>query len=74
MTAFTHIFNVEQGTGIRQINIEELLKKLSGYFWFVLSFLLFLVMGPFSAIAVVMGLWSLSRSEEVRNQVEPREA
>ena len=49
-----------------------LASKLSEAFWFCLSFLLFLVMGPFSAVAVVIGLWSLATSEECRsNMVEP---
>ena len=46
--------------------------KLSESFWFCLSFLLFIVMGPFSAIAVLIGLWSLAANEECRNNmVEP---
>jgi hypothetical protein len=50
----------------------SLATKLSESFWFILSFLLFIVMGPFSAIAVVLGLWSLATSEECRDHmVEP---
>ena len=50
----------------------NLAAKLSESFWFCLSFLLFIVMGPFSAIAVVIGLWSLATNEECRdNMVEP---
>ena len=46
--------------------------RLSELFWFCLSFLLFIVMGPFSAIAVMIGLWSLATSDECReNMVEP---
>jgi hypothetical protein len=40
-------------------------------FWFCLSFLLFLVMGPFSVFAVVIGLWSLAKGEHVHGMVEP---
>jgi hypothetical protein len=51
---------------------STLAAKLSESFWFCLSFLLFIVMGPFSAIAVVIGLWSLATSEECRDKmVEP---
>jgi hypothetical protein len=52
--------------------VAALASKLSEAFWFCLSMLLFLVMGPFSAVAVVIGLWSLATSEECRNNmVEP---
>jgi len=50
----------------------KLAAKSSELFWFCLSLLLFIVMGPFSAIAVVIGLWSLATNEECRdNMVEP---
>ena len=46
--------------------------KFSESFWFCMSFLLFIVMGPFSAVAVLIGLWSLATSEECRdNMIEP---
>ncbi len=51
---------------------RSLAAKLSESFWFCLSFLLFIVMGPFSAIAVLIGLWSLASSDECKdNMVEP---
>jgi len=46
--------------------------KLSEFFWFCLSFLLFIIMGPFSAVAVVIGIWNLAGDENCRqNMVEP---
>jgi small neutral amino acid transporter SnatA (MarC family) len=45
--------------------------RLSEPFWFCLSFLLFLVMGPFSVIAVVYGLWSLASEENRQKMIEP---
>ncbi|HEB50164.1 MAG TPA: hypothetical protein ENI89_06105 [Desulfobulbus sp.] len=44
---------------------------LSEYFWFCLSFLLFIIMGPFSAIAVVIGLCSLASEENRNRMIEP---
>jgi hypothetical protein len=50
----------------------SLAAKSSESFWFCLSFLLFIVSGPFSAIAVIIGLWSLSRDKQCRDSmVEP---
>lgn len=52
--------------------IRALTARLRESFWFYLSFLLFIVMGPFSAIAVLIGLWSLASSDECKdNMVEP---
>ena len=46
--------------------------RFSESFWFCLSFLLFIVMGPFSVIAVLIGLWSLASNDECKdNMVEP---
>ncbi|MDD3618390.1 MAG: hypothetical protein RBR09_08555 [Desulfobulbaceae bacterium] len=45
--------------------------RLNEPFWLCLSFLLFLVTGPFSVIAVLYGLWSLSRGEYREKMVEP---
>ena len=51
---------------------KSLAARFSESFWFCLSFLLFIVMGPFSAIAVLIGLWSLVSSDECKdNMVEP---
>ena len=50
--------------------IRARIARLSEPFWFTLSFLLFLLMGPFSAVAVVIGLCSLSR-EHAGSMHEP---
>jgi len=47
------------------------LSKMSELFWLCLSFCLFLIMGPFSIIAVVGGLWSLASDENRQKMVEP---
>ena len=40
-------------------------------FWFALTFVLFLLMGPFSAIAVLIGLGSLANEESRARMTEP---
>ncbi len=44
--------------------------SLSEPFWFCLSFLLFLLMGPFSAVAVLFGLCTLAK-ENKSKMIEP---
>lgn len=43
----------------------------SEYLWFGITFILFLLMGPFSIIAVVIGLWNLASGEQVKGLAEP---
>lgn len=40
-------------------------------FWFCLTFVLFLALGPFSAIAVLFGLGSLAKEENRERMTEP---
>ena len=47
------------------------LSTLSEPFWFCVSFLLFLLMGPFSAVAVLIGLCSLASEENRKKMSEP---
>jgi hypothetical protein len=48
-----------------------LASRMSEPFWLCLSFVLFLIMGPFSIIAVVYGLWSLASDEKRQKMIEP---
>ena len=73
----THTHHILTGT-IKHESGHTLLKMawarlaaVSEYFWFCLSFLLFVIMGPFSAIAVVIGLCSLASDENRNRMVEP---
>ena len=50
---------------------RTLLSALSEAFWFCLSLILFLLMGPFSAVAVIIGLCSLASEENRSRMVEP---
>jgi uncharacterized membrane protein len=40
-------------------------------FWFCLTFVLFLLMGPFSAVVVLIGLGSLASEENRAKMIEP---
>ncbi|MDD2464875.1 MAG: hypothetical protein PHI97_12840 [Desulfobulbus sp.] len=40
-------------------------------FWFCLTFVLFLLMGPFSAVVVLIGLGSLASEENREKMIEP---
>jgi hypothetical protein len=47
------------------------LAKIVESFWFCLTFVLFLLMGPFSAIVVLIGLGSLASEENREQMIEP---
>ena len=51
--------------------IQKTAARISEPFWFSIAFLLFLVMGPFSVVAVVYGVWSLASGENREKMVEP---
>jgi hypothetical protein len=65
--------NQTKDGGLSLVNrVKALAAKSSETFWFCMSFLLFIVMGPFSAVAVLIGIRSLATSKECRdNMVEP---
>ncbi|WP_028317423.1 hypothetical protein [Desulfobulbus elongatus] len=47
------------------------LSQITEFFWFCLSFILFLLMGPFSAVVVLIGLGSLASEEKRERMREP---
>jgi hypothetical protein len=47
------------------------LTHIAEAFWFCLSFILFLILGPFSAIVVLIGLGSLASEENRERMTEP---
>lgn len=51
--------------------LSRLAARWSEPFWLCISFLLFVVMGPFSVIAVLYGLWSLANGENREKMIEP---
>ncbi len=51
--------------------VKASMSHWSEWFWFGFSFLLFLALGPFSAIAVLLGLKSLASEEMQEKMTEP---
>lgn len=47
------------------------LPQISEWFWFGLSFLLFILLGPFSAVVALIALGSLASEEQRERMVEP---
>jgi hypothetical protein len=52
-------------------SISSRIAQFSETIWLCITFLLFIVMGPFSVIAVVYGLWALATGEHKERMVEP---
>ena len=52
-------------------NVTNWISQFSESIWLCITFLLFIVMGPFSVIAVLYGLWALATGESKERMVEP---
>jgi hypothetical protein len=52
-------------------NLLSRISELSEIIWLCITFLLFIVMGPFSVIAVIYGLWALATGENKERMIEP---
>ena len=68
--------NIMKGQGaVANLSVLKTLankvSQLSEALWLCITFLLFIAMGPFSVIAVVYGLWSLSTGENRDKMIEP---
>lgn len=74
MSALIHLVaNHQQKKGNKSI-ISKMAMAMSHSgeaFWFALSLVLFLVMGPFSVIAVIAGLYQIATSEKNQKSQEP---
>jgi hypothetical protein len=53
-------------------NLSARLAKYSEAFWFIISFVLFIALGPFSAIVALIAVMSLASTG--KNAVEPKSA
>lgn len=51
--------------------LTKVMSQASESFWFVLSLFLFMLMGPFSIIAVLAGLYQISTSAKNSKSPEP---
>jgi hypothetical protein len=75
MSALIHLLSKNQTNKEKKsllTRLHDRFAQLSETFWFCLSLLLFIVMGPFSIIAVVFGLWSLANNEKTKESPEPQ--
>ena len=74
MSALIHLLSKNHTNPERKsllTRLHERFAQLSETFWFCLSLLLFVVMGPFSVFAVVIGLWSLANNDKTKESQEP---
>lgn len=78
MSILTHFVNTSGNLFKKQLfsfkDLANVFQKSSEYFWLGISFVLFLLMGPFSVIAVVPALCSLGSEKFRKNMREPQKA
>ena len=73
MSALIHLLSTCQRKNEQKSIITKLaawMGQLSEAFWFTLSLCLFLVMGPFSVFAVLIGLHHLATKGQKQNEPE----
>ncbi|MEW6519448.1 MAG: hypothetical protein C4531_17630 [Desulfurivibrio sp.] len=74
MSALIHLLSTCQSKNEKKSIVTKLadsMGKLSEAFWFTLSLCLFIIMGPFSIFAVIIGLHSLATKNGNQNEPEP---
>lgn len=74
MRALDHNQTGHHGSEAHNSLIKVLSNSISRWsesIWLCTTFLLFIIMGPFSVIAVLYGLWALSTGENKEKMVEP---
>ncbi len=74
MSALIHLLSKNQGLRGAANMLAALGKRfahLSEAFWFVTSLVLFVILGPFSAVVAVVGLCSLARKGETKDLQSP---
>jgi hypothetical protein len=74
MSALIHLLSKNQGLRGKANMLAALGKHfahLSEAFWFVTSLVLFVVLGPFSAVVAVIGLCSLASKGQTKDLQSP---
>jgi uncharacterized membrane protein len=74
MSALIHLLSTVQSKNEKKSIVAKLadrMSQLSEAFWFTLSLCLFVIMGPFSIVAVIIGLHSLATKNENQREPEP---
>ena len=75
-TIMRALLHTQSGSGRNEASIfpKKIMSKisqLSESIWLCITFLLFIALGPFSAIAVMYGLWALATDESKKQIGEP---
>ncbi len=74
MSAMIHLIarsQIKEGKIPWLTRIAEKFAGLSEKFWLCFSFILFVIMGPFSIFAVIIALFSLAREKNTIDAPEP---
>ncbi|MGB3211601.1 MAG: hypothetical protein WBB19_12925 [Desulforhopalus sp.] len=71
MATALHKQIIDRPTGISCLSLFGLIEQVSEWFWFLLSFVLFVVLGPFSAPIVLIALIKLGLEENDHPEPEP---
>lgn len=74
MSALIHLLaesHRKRESGSFITRLARVMGQLSEPFWFALSLILFIAMGPFSVIAVLIGLHTLAKRESEKDFPEP---
>ncbi|MBU4262835.1 MAG: hypothetical protein KKC76_13345 [Proteobacteria bacterium] len=73
MSALIHLLSTHQRKNEKKSIVTKLadrMSQLSEAFWFTLSLCLFVIMGPFSIFAVIIGLHTLATKNANQNEPE----
>ena len=71
MSALIYLLSKKQQEHGLVARLAQGLAKCSEFFWFMTSLLLFMLLGPFSAVIVVVALFSLAKEKHVKEQISP---
>ncbi len=71
MSALIHLLSKNQGLRGRAAWLAKRFAHLSEAFWFTTSLVLFVVLGPFSAIVALIGLGSLATKGQTKHLQSP---
>ncbi|MEN8140523.1 MAG: hypothetical protein ABFR97_04795 [Thermodesulfobacteriota bacterium] len=72
MSAIMYLLTQKQGNQGMVARFSARLAGLSEAFWFCASLLLFLLLGPFSAVIVVIALFSLAGQSSCKEMAGPK--
>lgn len=71
MSAIMYILSKKQQEQGILARLAQRIARCSEIFWLTTSLLLFMILGPFSAVIVVVALFSLAGEKQVKEMNEP---